>query len=163
MRRYPRRVFHTRESVLQRIVDEYDALEAAIANLGPTDWQFLPGRREGEDPWTVKDSLAHITHWKTNSVRRFRGERRKPGEAPPRRPVNETNHLVFEEWKDRSVEDVLAWHRAVQAELVAAVQDAPESHFSKRERPRVWPRGATGHSTEHRVKDVEQPFAKARP
>jgi uncharacterized damage-inducible protein DinB len=152
---------HTRESVLERVIDEYGALEAAIAKLHTSDRQHLLGEREGKDPWTVKDSLAHVTYWKARSMRRFRGERRKPGEAPEPRSVIDANHMVFEEWKDRSQEDIIAWHRAVQVELVAAVQDAPDNHFSKRERPGTWPRGAIGHSTEHRLKDLEKPFAKA--
>ena len=154
-------MLHTRESVLKRVVDEFDALEAAIAELGEHDWAHLLGKREGKDPWTVKDSLAHITYWKARSMRRFRGERRKPGEAPQPRSLIGANHIVFEEWKDRPLEDVLAWHRQVQSDLVAAVLNAPESHFSKRGRSPSWPFGAIGHSTKHRMKDLERLPARA--
>jgi len=155
-------MFHTRESVLKRVLDEFDALEAAIAELGEDDWAHLLGKREGKDPWTVKDSLAHITYWKAKSVRSLRGERRKRGEAALPTSITESNHLIYEELKDRTVAEVLAWHREVQAELVAAIKDAPDTLFSKRERSPEWPFDAAGHSTEHRVKDLERPFAKDR-
>jgi hypothetical protein len=149
-------MLHTRESVLARVTAEFTLLDAAVSRLAPGDWARPVGGPESKDPWTVKDSLAHITHWKARSMRRFRGERRKPGEAPPPRSLIDANHIVFEEWKDRPLKDVLAWHRQVQSELVAAVLNAPESHFSKRERPPGWPFGAIGHSTRHRMKDIER-------
>lgn len=157
---YPDAVLHTPASVLERVVNEFNALEAAIAGLEAQHWEHRLGKREGKDPWTVKDSLAHVTHWKTQSIRGLRGQRRKPGEAPPRRGVNEENHAVYEEWKERSLADVLAWHRAVQDDLVVAVKEAPDTQFFRRERSPVWPFDAVGHSTEHRVKDFERPFAK---
>ncbi len=52
-RRYPETMRHTRDSVLERVTDEYNALEAAIAKLGGAEWELLLGKREGEDPWTV--------------------------------------------------------------------------------------------------------------
>ena len=155
-------MLHTRESVLQRVIDEYNALEAAIAKLRPADWKFALDKREGEDPWTVKDSLAHITYWKANLARRIRRQRRKAGEALPR-SVNESNHVIYELWKDKPLAEVLTWHRTVQADLVQALKDAPDTLFSQRQRARVWPRAAAGHSTEHRVKDLERPFAKVKP
>ena len=155
-------MLHTRESVLQRVTDEFEALEAAIANLGKEDWALHLGKREGKDPWNVKDSLAHITYWKANAVRSLRGERRKKGEAPLPKSITESNHVIYEELKDRSLSDVLAWHRKVQEELVAALKEAPDTLFSKRERSPVWPFDAAGHSTEHRVKDIEKLFDKSR-
>jgi len=154
-------MLHTRESVLQRVTTEFALLDEAVSNLTPADWKRPVGRPERNDPWCVKDSLAHITYWKSRSMRRFRGERRKPGEAPQPRSLIDANHIVFEEWKDRPLEDVLAWHRQVQSDLVAAVLHAPESHFSKRERSPSWPFGAIGHSTKHRRKDLERLAAKA--
>ena len=155
-------MLHTREAVLKRVVDEYNALDAAIAKLGKDDWALLLGKREGKDPWTVKDSLGHITYWKAKSVRSLRGERRKRGEAALPTSITESNHLIYEELKGRTVDEVLAWHRDVQVDLVAAIEKAPDALFSKRERSPVWPFDAAGHSTEHRVKDLERPFAKIR-
>lgn len=153
---------HTRESVLERVTGEYNALEASLAKLSPADWKFVLGEREGNDPWTVKDALAHITYWKADRARRLRGQRRKRGEAPRPTSVNEFNHVIYEEWRDRPLAEVLKWHRSVQAELVAAIEGAPDDLFSKRERSPTWPRAAVGHSAEHRVKDLEKPFAKAK-
>ena len=153
-------MLHTRESVLARVEAEFSLLNAAVSRLAPGDWARPVGSPDRKDRWCVKDSLAHITHWKARSMRRLRGERRKPGEAPPPRSLIDANYIVFEEWKDRPLEDVLVWHRKVQSELVAAVLNAPESHFSKRDRSPSWPFGAIGHSTRHRMKDLERVPAK---
>ncbi len=74
--------------------------------------------------------------------------------------MNESNHVIYEQWKERPLADVLKWHRSVQADLVQALKDAPDTLFSTRQRAGTWPRAAAGHSTEHRVKDLELPFAK---
>jgi hypothetical protein len=50
----------------------------------------------------------------------------------------------------------LAWHRQVQEDVLAALKDAPEEWFSGRERGEGWPGDLDGHSTYHRVKDIEQ-------
>lgn len=153
---------HTRDSVLERVTYEYGALESAISELGGADWEQVLAKREGEDLWTVKDSLAHITYWNANLARRIRGQRRTSGEALPK-SVKESNHVVYDEWKDRPLSDVLEWHRTVQVDLVQALRDAPDTLFSKRQRARTWPRAAVGHSVEHRLKDLEKPFAKEKP
>jgi hypothetical protein len=147
---------HTRESVLERVRREFALLDATVSQLTLADWNRPVSRAESQDPWTLKDTLAHITYWKADSARRFRGQRRKRGEAPLPKSVNEFNHVIYEEWKERPLEAVLEWHRETQDELLAALEDAPDDLFSKRRRARSWPRASTGHSAEHRVKDFER-------
>jgi hypothetical protein len=124
------------------------AHDPGVRTLGPTE------RPETKDPWTVKDALAHISHWKADVVRKIK---RLPI-PPEEKGLNETdgNHLVYERWRDRSPQEVLAWHRRVQKDVLTALQDAPEKWFSGRERRPEWPFDLDGHSSYHRVKDIEQ-------
>ena len=149
---------HTREEVIARTIREFELLDQLVAGLTDEEWQRPLPRPETKDPWTVKDALAHITHWKADVIRSMRGERVPPEE----RGLNETdgNRLVYLRWRDRSPQEVLAWHRQVQAEALAALREAPEAWFSGRERKAEWPNDLDGHSAYHRVKDIEQALAK---
>ena len=74
---------------------------------------------------------------------------------------NELNRLVYERWRDRAPQEVLAWHRQVQEEVLAALNDAPEEWFSGREHRPGWPNDLDSHSSYHRVKDIEQALNKS--
>lgn len=105
----------------------------------------------------MKDVLAHITHWKADAARFARRQRRPPEE----RGLNETdaNHLIYLRWRDRTPQEVLAFHRQVQADVLAALKEAPEEWFSGRQRRLKWPDDLDSHSAYHRVKDIEQSLA----
>jgi hypothetical protein len=145
---------HSRQEVIQRTIREFENLDHLVANLSEKDWMQLVPRPEGKDPWTVKDSLAHITHFKADVIRSLR---RLP-RASEVRGLSESaeNHLIYLHWHDRSPQEVLAWHRQVQNEVVAALQEAPEAWFSRRERRLEWPFDLDGHSAYHRIKDIEE-------
>jgi hypothetical protein len=145
---------HTREEVIQRAIREFDLLDQQVARLSEADWQRPIHRPESKDAWTVKDTLAHITHWKADVIRAIRGGWRPPEE----RGLNWTdgNRLVYLRWRDRSSQEVLAWHRQVHADVLAALQAAPEVWFSGKDRHPEWPNDLAGHSAYHRVKDIEQ-------
>lgn len=149
---------HTRDEVIKRAIQEFERLDHLVNNLTDADWDRLLARPETKDPWTVKDALAHITHWKADQVRKIR-KQRIPAEE---KGLNWTdgNHLIYERWRDRSPQEVLAWHRQVQVEAVAALQAAPEAWFSGRERRPEWPFDLDGHSSYHRVNDIEQALKK---
>jgi hypothetical protein len=148
---------HNREEVIERTIQEYELLNKLVANLTDKDWERLLPRPEGKDPWTVKDALAHITHWKTHVARRAR---RQPFPSEER-GLQETdgNHLIYMRWHDCSPQEVLAWHRQVQQDLLDALREAPEEWFSGRQRRPEWPFNLDGHSAYHRVKDIEQALA----
>lgn len=55
---------YTRADVMEREAREQEALERLLANLRAGDWARLVPRPETRDPWTVKDAVAHILHWK---------------------------------------------------------------------------------------------------
>ncbi len=148
---------HNREEVIKRTIQEFELLDRLVANLTKEEWNRLLRRSESKDPWTVKDALAHITHWKADVARSARRQRR-PIES--KLNINQGNHLVYLRWHKRSPQKVLAWHRQVQKDVLAALQEAPEEWFSGRERGPDWPGDLDGHSAYHRVKDIEQALNK---
>jgi len=148
---------HTREEVIDRTIREFELLDQLVSNLSDRDWEQLLPRPETKDPWTVKDALAHVTHWKADTARAARRQWRPPEERGL--GEQEHNHLIYMRWRDRSPADVLAWHRQVQNDLLVALREAPDEWFGGRERRSEWPYNPDGHSAYHRVKDIEQTLA----
>jgi len=144
---------HEREGVIERTIREFELLDDLVGSLVDDDWERLLPRPETKDPWTVKDALAHITHWKADVIRSIEGRRRPPEERGL--VESELNHLIYMRWRDHSPQDVLAWHRQVQEDLMVALRAAPEKWFSEKERRSEWPYDLDGHSAYHRVKDIE--------
>jgi hypothetical protein len=149
---------HTREEVIKRTILEFERLDHLVSSLTEEDWNRLLTRPETKDPWTVKDALAHITHFKAEVVRKIK-KQPLPAEVKGLSETDE-NHLIYERWRDRSPQEVLAWHRQVQDEVLAALQEAPEAWFSGRERRPEWPFDLESHSRDHRTKDIEQALKK---
>jgi hypothetical protein len=145
---------HTREEVIQRTMQEFERLDSLVSNLTEAQWALPLPRPETKDPWTVKDTLAHITHWKADVIRALH----KQPVPPEERGLGETdgNRLVYLRWHDRPPQEVLAWHRQVQQQVLEALRAVPDSWFSGRERRMEWPYDLDGHSADHRVKDIER-------
>ena len=148
---------HNREEVIERTIREFELLDNLVSNLSEKDWKVPLLRPETKDPWSVKDALAHITHWKADVIRSIRGQRRPPEERGLN--YNDGNHLIYMRWRERSPQEVLTWHRQVQEELLAELRVVPDEWFSKRERRQEWPYDLDGHSAYHRVKDIEKALA----
>ena len=150
-------MLHTREEVIERAVQEFALLDTLVARLSDEGWARPLHRSETKDPWTVKDALAHITHWKADVARKARGQ---PIPAEERGlNISDGNRLIYLRWRDRSPQEVLAWHRQVQEDLLAALEAAPEAWFSGKERNTEWPYDLDGHSADHRIKDIERALA----
>jgi hypothetical protein len=151
---------HTRDEVITRVIREYRLLDALVSGLSEADWARPLGRPEAKDPWTIKDALAHITHWKADTARAARRERRPLEE----RGLNESegNHLVYDRWHDRPAGAVMAWHRQVQADVLATLRAAPDGWFSGRDRLARWPFDLDGHSAEHRIADIDRALTSGR-
>ena len=116
-------------------------------------WNRLLRRSESKDPGQSKHALAHITHWKADVAR---SARRRPKPIEERGlNISQGNHLVYVRWHNRSPQEVLAWHRQVQKDVLAALQEAPEKWFSEESVDQIAPGDIDGHSTYHRVKDIE--------
>src|SRR4030042_6875553 len=118
---------HNREEVIERTIREFELLDHLVADLTNVDWEQLLMRPETKDPWTGKDALAHITHWKADVARSARGQRRPAGERGL--GENEANHLIYLRWHDRSPQEVLAWHRQGPAEVLTALSEATDEWF----------------------------------
>lgn len=151
-------VIHRREDVIARTVREFVRLDRLVADLSEEEWARPLPRPESKEPWTVKDALAHITHWKADVARKIR---RLPV-PPEERGLNETegNRLVYLRWRDRTPQEVLTWHRQVHEEVLAALREAPEKWFSGRERRPEWPYDLDGHLHDHRVQDIERALGR---
>ena len=79
-----------------------------VAGLSDEEWQRPLHRPEGKDPWTVKDALVHITHWKANVARVARKQHCPPEERGLE--TNDPNHLIRERWHEQAPQEVRAWH-----------------------------------------------------
>jgi mycothiol maleylpyruvate isomerase-like protein len=145
---------HSRRNVIQRTIREFELLDHLVAGLSEQEWMQPVPRPEGKDPWTIKDSVAHITHFKADVIRSMH-RTPKPTEL---RGLGESaeNHIIYLRWRDRSPQEVLAWHRQIQKEVLVALQETPEEWFSRRERRAEWPFDLDGHSAYHRIKDIEE-------
>jgi hypothetical protein len=144
---------HNRQEVIKRTIHEYELLDHLVANLADEEWNLLLHRPESKDPWTVKDALAHITHWKADVAR---SARRQPRPVETRLNITQGNHLVYLRWHDRSPQEVLTWHRQVQQDVLAALREAHDKWFCGRERGPDWPGDLDGHSARHRLNDIER-------
>ncbi len=145
---------HSRDEVIERTIREFRLLDEMIADLDEADWEKLLERPETKDPWTVKDAVAHITHWKANAARSARHQRIPVEERGLK--INEGNHLVYLRWHDRPAREVLAWPRQVQEDVLATLRAAPDEWFSARERRAEWPYDLDGHSAYHRIHDIQR-------
>jgi hypothetical protein len=144
---------HTRAEVIKRTIREFELLDRLVSKLTNEEWKRLLPRPETKDPWTVKDALVHITYRKANVVRTIRKERR-PADERGLSP-DSVNHVVYLRWHSRSSREVLAWHRQIQKDILAALKEAPQAWFNGRERGADWPYHLEGHSSFHRVTDIE--------
>jgi len=144
---------HTRNEVIKRTTREFQKLDRLVAGLKDEDWKRRVPRPETKDPWTIKDALAHVTHWKADVIRAARRQPRPPEE----RGMNETeeNRRVYMRWRNRPPQEVLRWHRQVHQDVLKALKEIPEEWFSGRERREEWPFDVDGHLSYHRVKDIE--------
>ena len=122
---------HCRQEVIDRVIREFEQLDRLVSGFSEADWEQPAPRPETKDPWTVKDSLAHVTYWKANTVRMLRKERRPADERGLE--FHAMNALIWQRWRDRPPQDVIDWHRQVQRELLAALNEAPDEWFSGKE------------------------------
>jgi hypothetical protein len=144
---------HTRESVIARTRREFARLDRLVRRLGPADWRRRVPRPPTREPWTVKDALAHIVYWKAHTARVLRGEGRPPEFRGL--DVEQINRLVHRRWRRRRPAEVVAWHRAVHADVLRTLRTVPAEGFGRRARSAAWPADLDGHSAAHRRKDIE--------
>jgi hypothetical protein len=151
---------HTRAEVIKRATLEFRRLDRLVAKLTAAQWKTRVPRPETKDPWTVKDSLAHITHWKAGVARSARRQRAPAGESGLN--ITDGNRRIYLRWHRRSPREVLAWHRQVHRDLMAALREAPSDWFTRPSRGPDWPFDLDHHSAEHRVKDIQAALTKTK-
>ncbi len=144
---------HTRAEVIKRAIREFKLLDRLVSRLTNEEWKRRLPRPETKDPWTVKDALVHIAYRKANVVKSIRKQRRSDDERGLR--PDDVNRVVYLRWRSRPPRQVLAWHRQVQKDILAALKEAPAAWFSGRRRGADWPYHLVGHSLFHRVRDIE--------
>lgn len=157
----PPPVRHSRAEVEARAIREHRELDALARRLRPAEWDLLVPRRVASDPWTVKDAFAHVVFWKSWSARVIRGER--PPEVFRGLHAHRVNRIVWADWRDASVDAVLAWHERVQRDVLAAIDGRGEAWFGSRPRSPFWPADFESHSAEHRLRDIEAALNAAAP
>ncbi len=95
---------HNREEVIERTILEFQLLDQLVANLKEEDWEQRVPRPESKDPWTVKDTLAHITHWKADVIRFIHAQRRPAGEQGL--GESQSNRQIYLRWRELSAQEV---------------------------------------------------------
>lgn len=148
---------HTREEVIERAKREYTQLDKLVSKLTDEQWALPVPRPETKDPWTVKDTLAHVTHFKANVVRGLRKQPKAPNERGL--PIHEENHQIYLKWRDVPPQEVLAWHRQVQKDVLKALKEAPDAYYAK-DHNEDWPFDLEAHSVFHRVRDIEKALGR---
>src|SRR5262245_28211428 len=156
----PRKVRHAKREVIARTRREYATLDRLVRRLRATDWRRQVPRPPARDPWTVKDTLAHIVYWKEHTARVFRGERRLPEMRGL--DVQQINRLIYRRWRGRRPAEVVTWHRRVQRTVLATLAARPPEWFSRRPRSPQWPLDFDAHSADHRRDDIEAALAPPR-
>ena len=150
-------VRHSKREVVTRVEAEYRALDRAVRGLGMKGLEEgVPGvgarARIRRERWLRKDALAHIVEWKRQALRALRKEKSDPelrGLA-----IDRKNRVLYERWHARPARDVVAYHRAVQKDVRAAMRALPAAYFAKRLSP-IWPNDLVGHSAAHRRRHLE--------
>jgi hypothetical protein len=112
----------------------WDALLAEVARHGMTE-PGLAGH------WSAKDLIAHVT-WYERETASMIEQRALVGSDLWELPQDERNIPIYEEYKDRQLEEILVEARNIFNRLVQAVESLSEeelvdaSHF--REMPEEW-------------------------
>ena len=108
-------------ALLATIRAGYDQFEALLASLRE-DEMTVPGVN---DAWSIKDHLAHLAAWQNYQAARLQGVldgAEPPDPAPGHESVDEVNEYFYQQYKDRSLAEVLADFRSSYQRVLAATQ-----------------------------------------
>jgi hypothetical protein len=152
-------VMHNKRETMARVEKEYRALDAVVRRLRSKGLEEpVPGfgarARIDREKWTRKDALAHIVEWRRNALRALRKDG-SDAELKGLR-IDRQNRVLYERWHSRPARDVVAYHRKIHKETIAAMRRLPDEYFQKRFSP-MWPNDLIGHSAEHRRRHLEAP------
>lgn len=139
---------------------EYQRLNDVLNNLSPETMERPAFDPEfGSAPWTVKDLLVHMAAWKRNAIRVSEMVKSDPSSVPDSGTpdaileidVDQFNRDTYDRWKDRSLDDALAEHRAAHEELVTALESLPPEMVPHPTSRNIWPYPAIWHVKMHRM------------
>ena len=150
-------VMHNKRETMARVEKEYRALDAVVRRLRSKGLEApVPGfgarARIDREKWTRKDALAHIVEWRRNALRALRKEGSDPELKGLR--IDRQNRVLYERWHSRPARGVVAYHRKIHKETIAAMRRLPDQYFQKRLSP-IWPNDLIGHSAQHRRRHLE--------
>lgn len=114
-----------RSELIDRIRSTRDELEALIADLTP-DQMTEPGVAE---EWSIKDMLAHIA-WYEGEEAEFYGETGAESSPLWDEPQDPRNQILFEQNRDRSLQEVLTQFRQAHARFLEVVEGLSEEDLS---------------------------------
>ena len=109
----------SKTQILTELCNEQTAWEALLDEIGEAHMT----QPEVAGGWSIKDSVAHLTGWRSRSVRRFQALlHHAPDFSPPWPPElqddDEINAWIYESNRDRPLADILSDSREVFQQLV---------------------------------------------
>src|SRR5215218_6258148 len=121
----------TKDDLLYHLKADRQQLEDVI---GPLTEEELT--RPGPEGWSVKDHLAHIVVWEKSGLALLAGEDRAAAvgidwELYENGEIDVQNDVVYQQQKDRSLDDVLAEFRQVRAKTIEAVSTLSDDDLRK--------------------------------
>lgn len=158
------KIRHTKHQVLVRVEAEYRALDTDVRRLGTRALDapvqgFGAHARIPRERWTNKDALAHIVEWKRQALRRLRHE--APDPELRGLTIARKNRILYERWHRQTASAVVAYHRKVHGDVIAALNALPEAYFRGTPRSPSWPNELVGHSAAHRLRHLEANVARS--
>jgi len=120
----------TKDALLADIRTERAALEEFLVALTPQQMVLSGAIAE----WSVKDVLAHLAEWEQLLLVWYQAGLR--GEVPPLpapgykwAQMDDLNQVIYEKYRDRLLEDVLAYFRESYLQVLEAVQAMTEDEL----------------------------------
>ncbi len=113
-----------RKKQIIRLINYTQSCLREVIDRVPEDQRNLPGQ---PDHWSVKDHIAHISHWK--SVFNHRLLKREKQDKPVT-DIDKENAKIFELYKNKSWDDVIKMLEAADEDLCRQVRLLSEEELS---------------------------------
>jgi hypothetical protein len=116
-----------KSELLHGLQEEYRQWEALLDQIGPA--RMDQGGVTGH--WSIKDSVAHLTGWRRQTVARLQAAQRGEPDPPPPWPAHlqtddEINAWIYAANHGRSVQEVLDESHHVFQQLLTAIEGLPD-------------------------------------
>jgi uncharacterized damage-inducible protein DinB len=138
------------KSFLKTISTAYDQWLGLLKDV-PPDQMIKPGKKGN---WSIKDTLAHIA-WYEKEMIPLIHQHKLAGSPLWNMPTDQRNQIIFEQNRDRSLEDILDESKKIHTDFMQAVKTLSDtdlvdpSHF--KDMPKDWTpwKIIAGNSFEH--------------